>query len=521
MSNYACEFHQHNGKRCNRQAVENKCCIFHTELDHEDRITDEQFNREIIKLIAKKDGVWEGFIFPSNTYLDGVTIEFPIYINDAKFCNLSIGNVIFNGNVELKECTFSGNVSLKKCEFVDIQAVAASFQGELSLSPIKVKSTLELSKSEFLGRFELRGMLDGNVNFNNAYFMSRVLFSHMRNLSISLAGATYAMSAMPAYIEISNPNDSKITRLMRRAKKGLWQTKQKSIELFKKSKSYVVKKFKSASSKTKNKLIKIRRRFPYEEQGTVESALFNGRVSFFNVVFDKPKLVTFHHVDLKCSEFGSTDLKGVSFIGCNWYQKKLGRNGIDSEHRLINSDFHARRLFLPRIESTCRSIRQALEENKDFNLANDFFIGEMEAQRQQLGLFKRHFFSLLAWYKAISNYGTSPFTCIRFFVFFCILHSSVILHEHIASTLENNGNMAVTASYTQCEELYIVAKYLTKTFGQSVVYSLQTMTLQREKINDYPELSYGLKLLNFFAALIGPALTLFLGLSIRTRIKRA
>lgn len=521
MTNHACEFHLHNGKRCNRQAGENKRCIFHTDLDDNDRITHKKFDKEIIKLIAKRDGAWEGFIFPSDTYLNEVTIEFPIYLNGAQFRNVSIQNVIFNGNVELKGCIFSGNVSLKKCDFVNIQALAASFHGELFLSPIKVTSTLDLSKREFLGRFELRGFLDGNVNFNSAYFMSRVLFSHMRNVSISLSGAISASTAMSGYVEISNPNDSKIKKLVRRAKKTLWQTKQLTISLFNKSKDYVLRKFKSASTKTKNKLIKIRRRFPYEEQGTIESALFNGRVSFSSVVFDKPKLVTFHHVDLRRSGFESTDLKGVSFIGCNWYQKKIGRNGIDSEHRLISSDFHARRLFLPRIESTCRSIRQALEENKDFALANDFFIGEMEAKRQQLGFFKKHFFSLLAWYKAISNYGTSPLTCIRFFVFFCVFHSSVIFHEQIASTLENNGNIAVTTSYAEPEELYADAEYLTKTFGESVVYSLQTMTLQREKISDYPKSPYGLKVFNFFAALIGPALTLFLGLSIRTRIKRA
>lgn len=144
------------------------------------------------------------------TYLNGVTIEFPTYLNDAQFRNVSIENVAFNGNVELKECIFSGNVSLKNCDFVNVQALAASFQGELFLSPIKVTSTLDLSKSEFLGRFELKGFLDGNVNFNSAYFMSRVLFYHMRNVPISLSGEAIAMTGMSAYVEVSNPNDSKI-----------------------------------------------------------------------------------------------------------------------------------------------------------------------------------------------------------------------------------------------------------------------------------------------------------------------
>ena len=40
--------------------------------------------------------------------------------------------------------------------------------------------------------------------------------------------------------------------------------------------------------------------------------------------------------------------------------------------------------MLPGIENTYRNIRYSLEENKDFGLANDFFVGEMEAKRRQL-----------------------------------------------------------------------------------------------------------------------------------------
>ena len=69
----------------------------------------------------------------------------------------------------------------------------------------------------------------------------------------------------------------------------------------------------------------------------------------------------------------------------------------------------------------------ALEENKSFGAASDFYIGEMEALRKQLGFFQRHLFSVAALYCLVSNYGTSVATSLRMLLYLYLLHLGLSL----------------------------------------------------------------------------------------------
>jgi hypothetical protein len=226
-------------------------------------------------------------------------------------------------------------------------------------------------------------------------------------------------------------------------------------------------------------------------------------------------------VNLTRVSFENTDLKSVYFTGCNWYQTELKRNGIEQEYRNNSSDYHSRRLFQPRIESTCRNIRHALEDNKDFALANDFFIGEMEAKLKQLSFIRREFFSLLAWYKAFSKFGTSPLVCLRFIFLVAFAHAVLALphleiYEKINTTflVDTNNYWDMTKAWSNSIWNTVVE------LPKALVYSFQVMTLQKNQIITIVSHSDTLSVLNFIASIIGPALTLFLGLCIRTRIKR-
>jgi len=67
-------------------------------------------------------------------------------------------------------------------------------------------------------------------------------------------------------------------------------------------------------------------------------------------------------------------------------------------------------------------MRVVLEDSKDFVVASDFFIGEMNAKRQRLSFVKRWFFSIEAFFWGSSNYGQSPKRA------GCVLFGMVVFH---------------------------------------------------------------------------------------------
>lgn len=519
MSN-TCNYVLASGQKCGRES-EHTYCIFHTPRNDLNRKPDYLLRRQLVKLIKNRDGNWEGFIFPKKLSLKNRTFDFPFYLNSSELGSLDIEGLSFKGNIEAKSSLIEGAINVNKCDCVNIDFNDSKFVKEVKFNQLTVSSSYSVLNCEFLERFEIRGRLNGVSTFNGSHFHSKAVFSQYRNVAIALEGITIQTTANSAYIELSNPDWSIWKRTFEKLKKYKWRIqewlKKKHVEFKRRSKSLS----KSVFNKVKVQTSKIRKRFPYDEQGVDESHLFYGQVNFANVVFEKPASVSFLHVNLIRTSFENTDLKNVYFTGCNWYQKELKRNGIEQEYRNDSSDYHSRRLFLPRIESTCRNIRHALEDNKDFALANDFFIGEMEAKRKQLPFLKREFFSLLAWYRAVSNYGTSPWVCLRFIVLVGLTHALLVL-PHIEEYKNVNTILyAETSNYW--ETLNVWSKSIWShivELPKTMVYSFQVMTLQKVKIITLTATSETLNVLNFIASIIGPALTLFLGLCVRTRIKR-
>jgi len=118
-----------------------------------------------------------------------------------------------------------------------------------------------------------------------------------------------------------------------------------------------------------------------------------------------------------------TNFRGSRFLGVNWYQPKLKRNGLHEDWWIRDSgDASHMRKYFPQLEESYRNIRAALEDNLNYQAAADFYVGEMDAQRSQLNIFQKHFFSVVAWYKAVSNYGTSVFTALRILLWVILLH---------------------------------------------------------------------------------------------------
>lgn len=273
-----------------------------------------------------------------------------------------------------------------------------------------------------------------------------------------------------------------------------------------------------------------RRRFPHKREDVKVFHLFYGEANFSDITFSEPKKVLYRGVNLENSSFRGTDLRGVTFIGNNWYQVRLQRNGLKDEIKFLDTtEYYSRRELLPGLESTYRNIRFSLEENKDFELANDFFIGEMNAKRRQMHWWKRWFFSILAIYRMISNYGTSPSRVAL--VLFLTLLSHMVLIAYIAETpLYTSVNEVVSSDnsktifhdwqYEISEKIFDKLAY---EIINSITYSIQTLTLQKERVEliDAKEtIEANLAFVNTLYKLLGPIIIALFALTIRNRIKR-
>lgn len=152
-------------------------------------------------------------------------------------------------------------------------------------------------------------------------------------------------------------------------------------------------------------------------------------VGFNYSIFGNPTQTLFQDVDLRMASFKSVSLLGVRFYNTNFYQKNLNRNGLYNElQELQRSDGTIHSLF--RVKKTdnnsvkrfrhliheYRQLRMAMENNKDYIKAHDFYIGEMESR--QLGEWK----FVLALYRFSSYYGTNYIRALLILACLFLLH---------------------------------------------------------------------------------------------------
>jgi len=139
------------------------------------------------------------------------------------------------------------------------------------------------------------------------------------------------------------------------------------------------------------------------------NAVFNNQCNLMNVDFAQPAGCRFENVNMTQTTLSGTSLRGVKLYNAEFYQPDLERNGLLDEVQCIeiDNDFHWQRVA-PKLEATYRNTRLALEESKDYMVANDFYIGEMDVKRRQLPGWKANGVSWPALYSFVSRYGTSP-----------------------------------------------------------------------------------------------------------------
>lgn len=194
---------------------------------------------------------------------------------------------------------------------------------------------------------------------------------------------------------------------------------------------------------------------------------------FDNAIFAKPTQTIFQDVNLKKASFKSVPLIGVRFYNTEFYQEELKRNGLYNDIREIQRknpikrkwfkkkiiDERSRARFRHLIHEY-RQIRMAMENNKDFVKAHDFYIGEMEARQQ------RDWSFLLYLYNFSSKYGTNYVRAIS------VLLSLFLFHIFLTTIISTDLTLQQLCTRPNLSSAW-------ESLGEISLHSFGTGTLQR------------------------------------------
>jgi uncharacterized protein YjbI with pentapeptide repeats len=440
-----CEYKFSDGQACTRgkYGIE-RFCVLHTIPDGLRVDIDqhrEDFEAKFKEESEQETGDWRGVIFPSNIDLPS-TINYPIDASGAIFGNQIFKNVKFEADCKFLESQFKGHTQFNNCNFNgNVSFDYCNFNEKTEFLNVFFRKTSSFFRAIFSEKAYIRANFCGSTNFNSATFKDAVTFSGWRTTSGDFI-APIEISVVGSTPEALVSHSSNLT-LRLRFERGVRNTFAVLTSYARHKKNAIRRIVKRSLGLIAEKFGRFKRKNFVTKEGITDYSVFEKEVHLENVTFYKPDQVVFNNVDMSWAYLLGTNFRGVRFLGVTWFQKKLSRNGIYNEIFLRESgDASVINKNSPLLEESYRNIRVALESNLNFSAASDFYIGEMEAYRSQLNFFQRHFFSVVAWYKAVSFYGTNVFVAFRFFIWILLLHWVMTIYlnfkvdeEHISNTL--------------------------------------------------------------------------------------
>ncbi len=530
-----CAFKFSDGKLCEKisESSSDRYCIFHSQYPAIDRDI-KKFWWRLKRLALKGDGDWRGFNFPKFN-IEKIICPVAINAKGASFQGIDLTDVIFKKSVDISQCRMLGAVSLQRCNFEKTLAFKQVSFLDFNFTHMVVDEECLADESIFKGNFKATGTFRGRASFLRCHFDKKAHFFSTKSYTLSVSNRVFGCGTVNGNLVVTRCKKSlshieKLKEILKsqldRMYLYLKKAKKRTDEVFRLF-------MKNVRQEIRRSVDSYRERIPHKRTGVTSYYLFEGQVSLDEMTFAEPKEVVFKGINLQDATFRGTDLRGVTFIGNNWYQPELKRNGLIEDLRLRGiNNYYDKKDPLPDLENSYRNIRFSLEANKDFSLANDFFIGEMEAKRNQLPFLKRQLFSVLALYRLISNYGTSPIRCSALFFILIVCHTLTISYlgnaELYLPFIKSFGNIG----YFSSDRL---PGWVSQVYGQmnafieddcfmdSITYSIKTMTLQKDKgtlLVSCLEMNSGVTFANTVFAILGPLLLGLIALTVRTRIKR-
>lgn len=400
-----CDFQLSSGKQCARGAVTGtNYCVLHSGLavPAKDPVpANPYFQAEFDALVATGDGEWEGIVFPLNVEWPPL-IGFPVNAKRCRFAATELISTIFVQAVDFSDSVFDGDLTARSVVFKgSANFDRCRFQGKAEFLNTQFERSGSFHRAEFSGRTIVRANFSGPSNFNEVVFRDSVNFSGWRSINVTLSSTLGGISTCVASgTAVGAPEPS----IWMRAKATLGS----AVGTVKKRVDDARRRLQSLIELGHSHIQTVRRRYARSDPNTQHIQVFAAEGQMQDVIFANPEQTLFTQVDLSRVYFRGTNLRGVRFLGVNWWQPALGRNGLHDEIFIrLSQDGPFRYLSLPILEETCRNVRVAHEESRSFNVASDFYIAEMEAVRARLPWIRRAFFSVPAMYRIVSNYGTS------------------------------------------------------------------------------------------------------------------
>lgn len=512
-----CEYVNHQGNKCDRHIYhESQYCLYH--LREADRLSwrssPGEFHENLLSLIKSKDGNWVGFDFPQNYQFNDIDFDFPVNMSWSTSDGLTFKKVVFREPFFCEHSQLSGAFSL---DDVAVKSTA-SFNQSIFMKAVEIQNSefngaTAFYQCEFKDRSLFRCRFNASVNLNNVIFYEGVQFRGTRSVTILLSGVESRDNVFGTAVVLTNSAGSATHRIS--FAKRIFELWRSIMVKFKTVLRHTIDRGKKTINKTYKLLSRVydqlRVKLPPLNEEQI-CRVFHGDAQMNDVEFRRPERTVFSMVDLSKTYLRGTNLRGVKFWDIIWWQPKLRRNGLYDELFIGRSkDRSFRKVYLPQLEETYRNVRVALEDNRDYSAAADFYIGEMEAARAQKSFLKRHIFSVVAAYRWLNGYGTKPLQAFLIFLFFLSIHLGLTLMLPNVSREEvlKVGGFQISANaFFDALKVEIAC----------LLNSLQVMTLQRT--DSFIKVGGLQNLLDTVFRVLGPAQLSLMVLALRARIKR-
>ena len=529
-----CDYRFDDGEACLRlpDRKEDRYCLFHSQPPIS-IIGIKRFWWRLKILALRGDGDWRGFNFPT-VNIEKFSCPAIVDARGASFQSIFLSHVIFEKPVDISQCKIHGSVRIQGCKFSNRLAMENVHFLDCDFSHIVVSEEFVADDSIFSGNFKATGVFSSRASFIRCHFSKKAHFFSTKSYTLSVSSGVIGMSSTGANLVVTKgPTHSHIEKIIALFR-SLYDLLYVRLKKLKRMILMTIFAYRDRLLEMiKRSIRQYREKVPHTRKGVTSYYLFGGAAFLNDMTFSEPKEVVFKGVNLQNASFRGTDLRGVTFIGNNWYQPELKRNGLIEDVRLRDiNNYYDKKEPLPDLENSYRNIRFSLEANKDFGLANDFFVGEMDAKRSQLSLLKSKMLSVLALYRVISNYGTSPIRCLTWFLFLLVCHAlsiSYLSNAHLyLALIKKFSDIEYCSSNRISDWAGQVSGALAELLEHgclvdSIIYSTKTMTLQKDKaqlLNGCLEMNAAVMFTDTIFSILGPILLGLIAITVRTRIKR-
>lgn len=263
---------------------------------------------------------------------------------------------------------------------------------------------------------------------------------------------------------------------------------------------------------------------PYKNKCSLKECDFRA------LVLKKDSELNFNQVNLSRAHFIDTDLEKITFRSIDWRgkdSKRTSRVVLWDEVSPLE-DGQAERDY-EKIAENYRQLVLNYENKRDYDLAEEFHIGEMEMRRKKLGLNVkstqwrklRETFNAYGVYWLLSRYGTSYWQAFVVLVFFLLCFSTIFLYTGLQSNRENAGMVSRVIEYNCLSDdthHAVSIRQWVSDYKEAILFTLSIVTFQRQRL--YEPIGWESQFFLYLAVLLMTTQAALLFLSIRRRFRR-